>query len=417
MCSKFGYFFLVGLLILFTDLSNAQTEYIVTVNPINGAITKVDSIPGVTWLRGYYMPAYSEYNHQYTFAGGDDRNGNPFYLFTVDAISGQTLFNPLFQDHTNFYHMCYANQSNTLYGIIQPPGSASSLVSLNKTNCSYVVIRSFPELQALVKLIMDDANNRYFILGQMNNFVYLLTYDLTTGNLLSQIPVNSIRFPTYNRLSEKFYGILIKNPTPPQNRVQYSLCSIDRATGTITTFPFIPNIAGFTPGCETLDENGNRYFFAGYEWGDTSYYLYTLDANNGNLIYKVRVPERNVIDDDNLIQFRYDNYIKKLYALYWEAYTNNQSPPPGPGIDSTCRLDSITKTYFNGAKDLIIDKKPTSCKVVVNIYNIAGQSLILKSPVNDGLNELPFSKFPAGTYIFEFISNGKKVFTKKILHY
>jgi hypothetical protein len=69
MLPKFKYhrrlIFIAALLFLKDLQTFAQKEFLVTVNPSNGAVTRIDSIPGVTWIKGYETPAYCESKQRY----------------------------------------------------------------------------------------------------------------------------------------------------------------------------------------------------------------------------------------------------------------------------------------------------------------------------------------------------------------
>ncbi|MEO8769621.1 MAG: T9SS type A sorting domain-containing protein [Ferruginibacter sp.] len=402
--------FYVACLLSFSELK-AQTEYIVEVNPSTAAITKVDSIPGVTWLVGFNYPSYCESNHHFSFIGGDDPTGNPFYLFTVDAITGQTISNPLFPDHPYFHCLQYSRSGNTLYGIKNNIGSDYvSLFVINPTTGIYSLLKDYPGISTIIKLIVDDTNNRIFMYGVAGGIRTLLTVDITNGNIITQAGLDDVVDLVYNYLTDKVYGLAIHDPVTPQTYPIYALCTIDINSGALNNINEIPNLLQPNSGYETLDVNGGRYFFISNNTIDTALQLYTINITNGNIISKVPVHEGGGIDRDNLIEFRYDNNLNKLYALFWEAVTYI-SPPAHPDpviIDSSCRLDLQTKIYPNNfSHSLIVEKNPTICKVTMNIYNMIGQVMLKGKMINDSHNEIPLTNYSMGTYFYEFISNGK----------
>lgn len=393
--------------------STAQTEYLVTVDPTNAVITKIDSIPGVTWLRTYYIPTYCENIHRYTFVGGDDPSGNPFYLYTIDGISGNTISTPLFANHTSFINLQYSQSGNILYGTFWDSPLAY-LVSINPFTGAYSIIRSIPGLSSVSKLIVDESHNRFIIVGpDILGDLTLLTMDINSGNIITQVHTPRINNLVYNKLTDKFYAISNRDGITPTGHYIFSFCTVDPNSGTITNIADLPNIAVFIGGNETLDEAGGRYFFSPSEWNDTANYLYSIDITNGNLINKVAVPQQNIITADNLIQFRYDNIFNKLFALYWEAKTIIPTPVAS---DSSCRIDLKTKIYPNpSANILIVDKNPTICKVTMNLYNMLGQLIQKDKIIIDGHNEVNLSNLSAGAYYYTFISNGNILLSGKVL--
>ncbi|MGC4103775.1 T9SS type A sorting domain-containing protein [Ferruginibacter sp.] len=390
----------------------AQTEYIVTVDPANAAITKIDSIPGVTWLKGYYMPTYCETIHRYTFTGGDDAGGNPFYLFTVDAVTGRTLYDPLFANHNDFSSCQYATSGNILYAIYWK-SPTSSLVTVDPATASYSILRSIPNMTVVSKFIVDEQHNRFIIVGPDNlGKLMLATMDISSGNIISQVYTPRINNLLYNKQTGKCYAIA--NRTPPSGgQYIYSLCSVDINSGTITNLADIANIAVFIGGNETLDENGGRYFFSATEWNDTTTYLYSIDITNGKLLNRVAIPQGGGIASDNLIEFRYDNILNKLYALFWEAKTIKTPPVE---IDSACRISLTTKIYPNPSTSmLIVNKNATICKVTMNLYNSLGQLVIKDRIINDGHNEIKLMQLASGVYYYSFVSGNNMLLSGKLV--
>ncbi len=87
-----------------------------------------------------------------------------------------------------------------------------------------------------------------------------------------------------------------------------------------------------------------------------------------------------------------------------------------PAIDSLCRLDIQTKVFPNPFNNvLFVDKKNTTCKVTLSIYNMLGQLILQGKIINDGHNEITLADFSAGIYYYKFISNGNTLLSGKIL--
>ncbi|MFT3911647.1 MAG: hypothetical protein QM737_19650 [Ferruginibacter sp.] len=258
--------FLPVILMLLSTCIQAQTEYIVRVDPNNGHIHKVDSIPGVTWLKGYETPAYSERRSWFSFFGGDDPTGNPFYLFTVYGNTGSTIWNPYFPDHPLFVSMQYGRNTDVLYGGVRI-NSVSSIVSIDPVTSNYSVIHDLPGISSILKLIVDDAHNRFYILGpDAVGTLKLFTVDMANGNIILQPATPRINNMVYNQATGVFYAISNRDAPGAPHPVIYSLCTVDPVSGTINNIADIPNIAGFVSGDETLDENNGRYFFTASEW-------------------------------------------------------------------------------------------------------------------------------------------------------
>ena len=93
---------------------------------------------------------------------------------------------------------------------------------------------------------------------------------------------------------------------------------------------------------------------------------------------------------------------------------NDTTKPIVP--DSSCKLDDKIKIYTSTAgQKLVIDKKITTCKVTMNVYNMIGQLLLKSRIINDGLTEIDIARFPGGVYVCLFFVDGKSQSVKKVL--
>ncbi len=416
--------FLFLLILSCSLVTKAQRQWLATVDPVSGTISKMDSIAGVRIYLGGYWPAYSEYSRRFTIGGGLSLS-DPFYLFTTDAATGHTVNNPLLftPPHGDFINFQYAKTGNVLYTTVNPtPQSPYSLATIDPVTAVYTILYDFPAAVNIMRLIPDEANNRLYVLAvPVQSGLSLLTIELSSGTVLSQVATPQITNLQYNYTTNTFYALANADAQP---HAIYSLCTVNPVTGAITNLAAIPEVFNITWGSETLDENSGRYFFTSPAWGDTSNYLYTLDINNGNVLHKVVVPQYNVADKDNLAAIRYDNNVNKMYAMFWEAHTVDTPVVPPPiippvvinPIDSTCRMDIQTKLYSKALGHvLVVDKKVTTCKVSMNVYNMAGQVMLKNVNVNDGYNEIPLSNFATGIYYYKFISEGRMLLSGRFL--
>ncbi len=65
--------------------------------------------------------------------------------------------------------------------------------------------------------------------------------------------------------------------------------------------------------------------------------------------------------------------------------------------------------YFNqSAHSLVVNKKITTCKVTLSIYNMLGQLIMKNKEINDGYNEVLLSKFSYGIYYYKFVGDDNK---------
>ncbi|MFT3911645.1 MAG: T9SS type A sorting domain-containing protein [Ferruginibacter sp.] len=318
---RYTHALLPAIMMILSTCVHAQTEYLVRVDPTNGHIHKVDSISGVTWLRAGETPAYNTHGGWYSFFGGESGSGDDFSLISVYNANASLIWNPPFSDHPKFTCLQYGRNTDTLYGA----GLINSVISLlivDAFSGDYTVIKQLPGLVVIIKLIVDDIHNRFYLLaGDLMGGRVLMTIDMTNGNIISSFPIPGINNLVYDYSTNMFYAISIRETPQDPHPFVYMFCNIDPATGIINNITDLPTVANFVNGNETMDENSGRVFFVFSEWGQTPSFLYSIDRTTGNVINKAIIPQNGGILLDNMVGLRYDNIQDTLYSLYWEAHT------------------------------------------------------------------------------------------------
>lgn len=393
------------------SLVTAQKEYIVTVNPTDGIISKIDSIPGVRYLLS--SSTYNQTNKEYTVLGTWQPGQSPTYLYTLNVLTGNIISSPQIAIPNTLISLQYSRSTGILYGIVSQ-NNTYYLATVNKISGTYSLIKDLPGINGIGNFTIDEANQRLFLSAVDNNPNYALwTIDLANGTIIYHVSTQNIFDLRYDNVTHKLYALTYRaGPTPGSNSI-FSICTVEHSTGFVTNIADLPGITGVVSGDHgTYNENQHLYLFSAKEQAP-DIFLYSVDVNSGNIVSKAYIDAWNRIDRDNLIFFRYDNTSGKLYALLWEAKTI----PPTP-IDSTCKLYLKTKIYpspFNHT--LIIDKNPTTCKVVMNLYNMIGQLILKGNVIKDGYNEIHLPGVSAGIYYYELISDKKIVLSGKVLNY
>lgn len=391
-------------------LTKAQTEYLVTVNPNTGIPTKIDSIPGLKWIQSY--STYNETTKEYSFLGTWEPGLSPTFLYTLDAVTGSIISKPVVPNYNKIISLQYSRLTGILYGIVNQSG-VYYLVTINKTSGTYSIIHDIPGIDGVGQFIIDEANQRLFLSAVDNNPGFALwTIDLVTGNIIYHVSTKAISDLRYDHVTHKIYALTSRPGPTPSSSYIISICTVEPATGVTSVIADLPGVTGIVSGYGTFNENDHLYLFTAIEQ-HPPVLLYSVDVNTGNIITKAPISTSGVIENDNLIFFRYDNISKKLYGLFWEAKTIRVSPGV---IDSNCRIDLKTRIYPNPTSSILnIDKNPTKCKVVINIFNMIGQSMIKGKSINDGHNEIQMSNLPQGIYYYEFISNREVLLSGRFL--
>lgn len=402
--------------------AKAQTEYIVRVNPTTAAFSKIDSIPGIVWMQSY--SDYNETTKEYTVLGTMQQGGlAPTYLFTINAETGKILYKPLVINYNKILSLQYSRSTGVLYAMIRD-NDKFYLATLNKTTGNYTLINNIPGIDGVSQFIIDEANQTMIIRAADHNPNYAIwTISLATGNIIYHVTTKGISNLQYDKKTGKIYALIGRPGATPGSFEIMSTCTVDPVTGIVSVIADVPGMTNLVAGHSTFNENAHVFFFTGIEQ-TLPVILYSVDVNTGNVISKPAIPFSSGITVDNLVFFRYDNLSDKLYGMHWEAKTIIITPPPGGGgggggpaaVDSSCKIDIKTKIYPNPTGDkLTVDKKPTICKVTMNMYNTVGQLILRDKKINDGKNDVLLSNLSAGIYYYEFISDNKRLLTGKFL--
>ncbi|MFT3912092.1 MAG: T9SS type A sorting domain-containing protein [Ferruginibacter sp.] len=408
--------FTISLFLSSVVTTKAQTEYLVRVNPANANLSKVDSLRGVRFIQA--DPAYNELTKSFTFIGFYEINQAPYYLFSVNALTGSVISNPVIPINTNLVHLKYSKSTGKLYGIISNINMVN-LVQINPASGSYIILKDFPDF-IVSDFAIDETNQRMFISGDHNSGSWIYSIDLFSGTVINQI-ATSERFwdIQYDNNNHKIYCLSRRIPSP--GTFIWSIASINELTGLVSPIADIPNVTGIRAGThQTLDEGNHIYYFSGNNANAVGAFIYGVNVNTGAVMSSALYPTSGTPLNDNLIFFRYDNNSEKMYAMFWEAHTTHETPPividTSAIIDSTCNLRLLTKVYINPySHKLVIDKGATLCKVTLNVYNMLGQIILKGKIINDGHNEIDFSSFATGIYFYKFISSGKSLLSGRVL--
>jgi hypothetical protein len=388
---------LLALLSFIHGLVKGQTEYIVTVNPVTAAITKIDSIPGVRWLQSY--STYNQSTNEYTVIGTYEPGQTPNHLYTLNAISGNIIASPILSSPNNYVSFEFSRSTGVLYGIIVENG-VYYLATISTSTGIYLLIHDIPNIQGGIgRFTIDEANQRLFLSAVDGNPSFtLLTIDLATGNIINHVSTQILAGLVYDNVLHSLYGITYRSGTTPGSYI-YSLCKADPTTGSVSVIADLPNITGFISGGETINENDHLYIFEGRQ--DIPTKLYSVNLNSGSIINNPVISNTPTILNDNLVFFRYDNASGKLYGLLWEVHTIPILPVILTDFDATLREQSVvckwqTSQEVNSDKFIIERSDDAIEYLAIGSIQAAGD---YSSQLNYSFTDLnPFS--PGKEYLY-----------------
>lgn len=340
----------------------AQVEYFVKVDPVTSNYSIIDSIPGVQFI-ALTTSTFDRTNQRYVFKG-QDFSGN-FFLYSLDALSGQIIVHPQFPSGNQFGNIRVENPSATFYALHYAGSLANTdFISLNPTNFNYSVINTLNLTGLGNDAFIDEINYRYIFVGDDNLGNHcLFTLDCVTGNVISK-PI----FPSSNSMT----AFAIDNSSNSIYCLKWSSMPLATTFGLLNpanlSYTVLDTIrydlsGGLPLGTGTFDELNQRYTFVGNDANNTSF-LYTLDATTGQVIYHPQIP--TFTPPCNLIEMKYNNSSGALLALHWGYYSEF----------------SGTKNYFKKEKNINIYPNPTAGSFIIQsemnlveivIYNSLGE--------------------------------------------
>lgn len=379
----------------------AQHEYVAIVDPATGAISRFDSIPGVMYIAPHAI--FDDNAKRFLFIGMPSNQFSQT-LFAIDAITGKVVSKALLPKAPMLISLRYDESSHILYGITLVSGSGNySLVSIDINSGAYSTIANIKSIRSLSQEMMIDNNHNIILNCVDTSGHFSLTRLDVNGNLLSKVAIPNITGMQYDNSTAKLYGLNYSG-------TQEQLLQVDPLTGATSVICTLPaDLLGTLQYCQTFDERGHRYFFAGAS-KDGINRLFSIDVNTGTVLYDPQTPASNVIDKENVIQFRYSNSLNKLYALNWKG------TPDTTATVLECSLDANTKIYPNLSGNLlIVNKTPTKCQVRMGMYTLLGQVILENKILSDGQNNIPLPPLAAGIYVYKFFSGNTILQTGKIM--
>lgn len=239
-------------------------------------------------------------------------------------------------------------------------GQTEYLVTLDPSNCDFTIVDSIPNVKwvRVPTSTFDNVNKHYIFQGADANHNWeLYTLDANTGNVIYNPPFYFISDPSDNVLNWKYSNSmnkLIGLHWDNSQSTEYFI-SINTTTGGYTLINSLPGIA-LIAGFSTYDDINNRYIFIGKD-NTGNWYLYSINAANGNIISNPPYPNVGIGD------LLYGNSTNTLYGLRWDnlsstEYLSSIDPTTGtvtdinsiPGVlwilDGFMVFDNFNKRYI-----------------------------------------------------------------------
>jgi gliding motility-associated-like protein len=383
--------FTAGLLVLIISRCDAQYQNLATMNYSNLSLNRLGNIPGVTWV-----PADNttyDANHQRFFFQGNATAVPPYNLYTVNAVSGAVIYNPVCPSPAGTSGIVsglqYDNATDTLYGIYLS-GSSASFCWLDPATGVATTISTLAGFAGYNFSTFDTRDHRYICVSGEQLWVI----DAGTGAVLSNpafSPTQGIVYPIFNNLTGHLYGIGSRSSLSyPQ------FDSISLTNGTCYPIASLPPMDLPNLGAAAIDEAAGKYIFVGNDpfVACITNYLYLVDIGTGVVLSKKPYPFADsvtAISDESVIGYSFDNKRETLYVLNWyppqqntlvqiAATAKNQlcagstdtftaATPPGlanPSYQWQWNGNNVGANYPSYTNDNLADGDSVRCIITVN---------------------------------------------------
>ncbi len=245
---------------------------------------------------------YDPLNKRYFYA-----QGNPMRLFSVDALNGEVIQNPIIDNPNNavapITNFAYNWLNDTLYGLEYQYTNGQEelrLVSIDEASGAINIISEEPVAKTPFlsgNSDIDPVHRRYFF--ATNDKLY--TVDLDTGELLHEATIQEsfageTQFfvnLTYNWLDNQIYGLHFRSipSTDPfgfELNSELRLANIDPESGEVNLISEEPTSPdAFSMGDCDIDPAGDRYFYI----RQNSLYIVALSTGEVLEIIPIENPE------------------------------------------------------------------------------------------------------------------------------
>lgn len=408
-------------LLLIANLIYSQTEYLVTVNPTNCSFGIINSIPDIHYIAIYpNFTTFDEVNKRYILKGKDFQNN--LKLYTINALTGETLYNPGFpiedSSEDNLVEFQYDNTGNKLYALHwNSVEQTEYLASLNLETGQYNVVHALPvkDPQTIVpqytyrrfSTFNKNQQNYIFSGADLNGVKKLFTVDVNTGNILyaPNFPILSDASDLlcelqFDNASNNLYGIYLD-----VSEAKFYLVTINQQNGQYNIVCTIPDVLSLdtSNGYSVFDETNRKFIFHGLS--SNGWKLFSVNVETGATSTIDFFPE--LPSNDNVIELQMDNTSGILYGLHWK---NNNL-----GIDSNEKTKIVISPNpaSNGKCMIKLDKIYSEIKI--EIYNSLGQMIKTETKLNVDQLNTNIDDLSSGIYIVKLTSLGHYINVQRLI--
>ncbi len=326
-------------------------EFLVQVDIVTGAVTPIDSLPGVRLIQvGPSAYTVDEEHNWYFFVGVDATQGG--FLYTIDATTGQTIYRvyPWLSPNDSYRNLAYDDSTHKLYAQYNSRTLMKAFFATIDPATGAVTFLDSMRLGSSNLYAYDQVHHRYTLCTSTDS---MATFDALTGHIISVAPFPSSAFASiqYDNSSGRLYGT-----------THHGLYRIDPATGDTSAHIYRgPTTQNFFLALGEFNDSLQFYSFLTY---DTNIIHLTSIDTGGHVLFNPRfVYGMGSINPNtqNVIQTKYNRFNHSYYALSWRRNA-------GPCRDTTTLLQ---QTICQGDSFLFYGRTLTQAGTYTNTLHRA----------------------------------------------
>jgi gliding motility-associated-like protein len=337
---------ILGMTVFFAPRSAAQNEWLATFNYQTQAVNRLGNIPVVDQIAG--NGAYDA-NHQRYFFQGNGTGALPFNLYTVDAITGAVIYQPVSPntgDPTDqLAGLQYDNVTDTLYSLLDISVQGWYFSWVDPATGLAHIRGGMTGITGFVASAYDTKDHWYFVNGTGALGPALFVIDARTGNVLyhsASASMSGMNDLNYDNVTGRLYGIY----------QHFSLAndqfdSIAPSTGIAYLIANVPDYSIPDIFTTCIDENAGKFIYVGNDAGSSpchTEHLLVLDIATGNVSSNSVYPyadNASSATSENVIGYNFDNRRSVLYALNWHV--------PGTQAPNSATITATANPICRGA--------------------------------------------------------------------
>ena len=226
---------------LYTDQTGST--WFSWIEPLTGVIHPKQQIPG---FLGYTSTTYDQNDGWYIFSTSQT-------LTTIDARTGNIIYQPTLPTGTNIYNVVYDNSASKLYGLFQlnPPSWNFAWFSLSSGTAHPISTIPASGLPGDGTNTIDEAGGKYIFVGYTPGVTACINYTLSALDLASGAVANSLIYPYLQGSEDPLDSNLIEYSFDNRRGTLYAL----NWHPTLATIPPIVTIAAsLNPICSNMPE-------------------------------------------------------------------------------------------------------------------------------------------------------------------